>query len=135
MLGELIGEERGQITTTRVLPAATAGLPRVEVSFQAQGHLLDADVTDFGTYVAVARPDGTLSGEGQGVIMTAAGETITWKGSGIGRFVRPGALAWRGALYYETTAPKFQRLTNCAIVFEYETDEGGKTEAKSFEWK
>jgi hypothetical protein len=134
MLGELIGEERGQVTTTRVLPSA-GGYPRVEVSFQAEGHLLDADINDIGTYVAVARPDGTLSGEGQGIVMTTTGETITWKGTGVGRFTRPGAIAWRGSVYYETTAPKFQRLTSCAAVYEFETDEGGKTESKSFEWK
>ena len=36
MLGDPVGEERGQITGTRVLPASGPG-PRVEVSFQASG--------------------------------------------------------------------------------------------------
>ena len=39
MLGEQIGEETGQITAMRVLPAEGAG-PKVEVSFQSSGTLL-----------------------------------------------------------------------------------------------
>jgi hypothetical protein len=32
-----------------------------------------------GTYVSTARPDGTLFGEGQGIIMTDDGEVVTWR--------------------------------------------------------
>jgi hypothetical protein len=48
MLGEQIGEETGQITTMRVLPAEGAG-STVEVSFQSSGTLLSAHVNDMGT--------------------------------------------------------------------------------------
>ena len=72
MLGEQLGEETGQITGLRVLPDEGVG-PRVEVSFQASGTLLGTPESDMGTYVSVTRPDGTLFGDGQGVVMTDDG--------------------------------------------------------------
>jgi len=133
MLGELIGEERGQITSTRVLASETG--PRVEASFQAQGTILGTDITDMGTYISSARPDGTMFGEGQGISMTTDGEMATWRGQGVGRFTRPGAVAWRGAIYYESASKKLSKLNGIAVIYEYETDESGKIESKTWEWK
>jgi hypothetical protein len=135
MLGEQIGEETGQITGMRVLPDEGAGA-KVEVSFQQSGTLLGAHISDMGTYVSVTRPDGTLFGDGQGVIMTDQGEMAAWRGQGVGRFTGHGtAVAYRGAIYFQTTSERLSRLNGIAVVFEYETDESGKTAAKSYEWK
>jgi hypothetical protein len=135
VLGEQLGEERGQITGMRVLPPQGQG-PTVEVSFQAAGKIVGADVTDIGTYISAARPDGTLFGEGQGVVMTTDGGVATWRGQGSGRFTGPGgAISWRGAVYYETASAQLSRLNGVAVVYEYEADESGKTEAKYWEWK
>ncbi len=134
MLGEQLGQENGQVTGLRVLPGEDG--PRVEVSFTATGTLLGVHGTDMGTYVSVIRPDGSLYGEGQGVLMTDDGEMAAWKGQGVGRFTGRGtAVSWRGAVYYQTTSERLARLNGIAVVFEYDTDESGKTEAKSFEWK
>jgi hypothetical protein len=135
MLGEQIGEETGQITGMRVLPGDGGG-PKVEVSFQSSGTLLGAHVSDMGTYVSVTRPDGTLFGDGQGVIMTEDGEMAAWRGQGVGRFTGHGtAVSWRGAIYFQTTSERMARLNGIAGVFEFETDESGKTEVKTYEWK
>lgn len=135
MLGEQIGEETGQITGMRVLPDEGAGA-KVEVSFQQSGTLLGAHVSDMGTYISVTRPDGTLFGDGQGVTMTDEGEVATWRGQGVGRFTGHGmAVAYRGAIYYQTTSERLSRLNGIAVVFEYETDESGKAAAKAYEWK
>jgi hypothetical protein len=134
MLGEQVGLETGQVTGMRVL--ASEGDPIVEVSFQATGTLLGIRETNMGTYTTVTRPDGTLFGEGQGVVMTDDGELASWKGDGAGRFTGSGtAVSWRGALYYQSASPRLARLNSMAVVFEYETDASGKTEAKAFEWK
>ncbi|HEX9712158.1 MAG TPA: hypothetical protein VGB52_06335 [Actinomycetota bacterium] len=133
MLGKQIGEERGQITAMRVLP--TDGPPTIEVSFQAVGHLLDVDVTDMGTYVATARPDGNLAGTGQGVIMTPDGDVATWTGSGVGRPGKGGKASWRGAIYFHSDSPALEQLNGIAVIYEFETDESGKAESKSWEWK
>jgi hypothetical protein len=135
MLGELLGEELGQITTTRVLPADGGRGPRVEVSFQSNGTLLGQHSTDMGTYIAEMRPDGSMIGEGQGVTRTERGETATWRGQGVGHFTSSGRQSWRGSILYEANSEGLARLNGVACVFEDEVDESGKMEVKSWEWK
>ncbi len=134
MLGDLLGEEQGETTGMRVLPTDD-GHPAMEISFQATGTLLDTAAKDMGTYESFVRPDGTLFGDGQGIIMTQDGETVTWHGQGIGHVTDAGGVNWRGAIYYDTAAAKFTRLAGTAGVFEFDTDEQGKVTAKVYEWK
>lgn len=133
MLGDLIGDERGPTTGRRVLPGA--GGPTIEISFASAGKFLGVDSQDMGTYTAVMRPDGTLFGEGQGVIMGAGGEMATWKGQGVGRMGPGGAASWRGAIYYQSPTASWARINSVAGVFEYEVDAGGNTTGKIWEWK
>ena len=135
MLGEQIGEETGQITGMRVLPDEGAG-SKVELSYQSSGSLLGAHMGDMGTYVSVSRPDGTLFGDGQGIVMTDDGQMATWRGQGVGRFTGHGmAAVWRGAIFFQTASERLARLNGIAVVFEFETDENGKIANKLFEWK
>lgn len=83
MLGEKLGGESGRVTSQRVLPNP-CGAPKMETSFQATGTILGVSETDTGTYWAVLRPDGTLYGEGQGILMGKGGEMATWVGQGNG---------------------------------------------------
>jgi hypothetical protein len=135
MLGEMLGEEHGKVTVYRVLPPE-GGAPKVEVSFQSSGTILGIAVTSLSTYLSVARPDGTLFGEGHGIVTGAGGETATWVGHGVGRMIGNGSAAsYRGAIYYQTTAPNWARLKGVAVVFEYETDWNGNMTIKFWEWK
>lgn len=134
MLGEQIGEERGKITARRVLGSDGSG-PKVEVSFETSGKVLGADITDLGTYWSVVQPNGTLYGEGQGVIMTPQGDLIQWTGAGRGRFTEQGGVSFRGAVYYQTSAEKFARLNGVAIIYEHDTDRDGGVVTKYWEWK
>jgi hypothetical protein len=137
MLGELICEERGKVTGTRVLPHEGPG-PKVEVSFQGSGKMLGVDETDMGTYWTVVRRhgDGVLYGNGDGVLMTAAGEMVTWTGSGVGRFTGRGpGVTFRGVVYYQTASERLSRLNGLAAVYEYEADENGNIALKVWEWK
>ncbi len=128
MLGEQIGEERGKRTGRRVL--SVDGGFKVEVSFESAGKVLGLDVNEIGTYCSAPRPDGSLYGEGQGVILTADGQMATWKGQGVGKFVGGGAVSYRGAIYYSSASPKFARLNTVAVVFEFEVDAQGNTHSK-----
>jgi hypothetical protein len=135
MVGEFLGEEIGQITGTRVA-ASPGGESRLEISFQASGTILGVHTTTVATYESTPRTDGTMFGQGRGVVLTENGETLTWKGQGVGRLIGRGtATSWRGAIYYETASAELARLNGVACVFEYEVDETGKTEAKLWEWK
>ncbi|MFF0749447.1 hypothetical protein [Streptomyces sp. NPDC004267] len=133
MLGELIGQEQGVTTGMRVL-STDGGHPVMEASFQATGTMLEVPVKDIGTYESVLRADGTLWGEGQGVVMTQEGETVTWHGSGVGRLNQNGSVSWRGSIFFETAAERFAKLNSLAGVFEFEVDADGKADAKLYEW-
>jgi hypothetical protein len=132
MLGELIGETTGKRILRRVLSTEP---PKVEVSFEESGTMLGTSASGFGTYSSVVRADGSIYGEGEGVITTTEGEMVAWKGSGLGKFGPGGAVSYRGILYYRTPSQKLARLNAVAGVFEYEVDTQGKTQTKVWEWK
>ncbi|MBI4906784.1 MAG: hypothetical protein HY820_24355 [Acidobacteria bacterium] len=133
MLGEMIGESKGKRTARRVVPTDTGF--KVEVSFEDSGKILGIDGNTIGTYWAQNRPDGSLYGEGQGVLITKDGETATWKGQGVGQLKSGGAVSYRGALYYSTTSAKLASLNTVACVFEFDVDADGNTHSKMWEWK
>ncbi len=132
MLGELIIELTGKRILRRVL---SVDPPKVEVSFEDSGKVLGVNAADFGTYTSAVRPDGSIQGEGQGVMTTQEGEMIAWTGTGLGKFKEKGAVSYRGILYFRTTSQKLARLNAVGGVFEYEVDPEGKTHTKVWEWK
>jgi hypothetical protein len=133
MLGDLVGDSTGKRTGRRVL--STDSVFKVEVSFEDSGTFLGIPANNIGTYWSAPRPDGSLYGEGQGVTITNDGAMATWKGQGAGKFGTGGAVSYRGALYYNSTAPHLARLNTVAVVFEFEVDADGTTHTKSWEWK
>ena len=132
MLGEQIYQGKGKRIVRRIVSTEP---PRVEVTFEGTGKILGEDAVEIATYSSGFRPDGTLYGEGAGVLMTSKGDQITWKGAGVGTFKEKGAVSYRGALYYYTASPKLSRLNPVAAVFEFESDENGNTQSKAWEWK
>jgi hypothetical protein len=135
MLGEKIGEFTGKTTGRRVIPNDEHG-PKMEVSIEQTGTLLGVNCVDYGTYDAVMCGN-HLDGKGQGIIMTANGETVTWTATGVGNFTGKGqAIAWRGSLTYRTESPKLARLNGLCVVFEHDVDEtGNNSKGRVFEWK
>jgi len=134
MLGEHLGEMRGQSIGTRILPDEGQG-PRMEITDRGDGTLCGVHATATVTYVGVMRPNGTIAGSGTGTVVTEDGEIAMFRAAGVGRTVRPGATTWRGAMFYETSSAKLARLNGIALLFEYEVDESGKSEGHFHEWK
>ncbi len=133
MLGEKIGEGSGKITGQRVLPNA-GGLPKTESSVQITGTLLGVENTLIGTYESVMRPDGTLFGEGQGIVTGKGGEVATLVGRGAGKIKEGGAVSFRGAFHYHATSPPWSRLNDRAVVFEWDVDRDGNVRFETWEW-
>jgi len=133
MLGEMIVELRGKRTGRRVLSVDNGF--KVEVAFESTGKMLGIDVMEVGTYWSESRPDGSLYGEGHGVVIGADGNSATWKGQGVGRFLEGGAVSYRGAVYYSSASPGLARLNSVAAVFEFDVDAEGNTHSKLWEWK
>src|SRR5437879_12378029 len=118
MLGEKIGGTSGKITSQRVVPNLGGG-PKMETSFQASGSILGTNVKETGTYCTMVRPDGTLYGEGQGVMILKDGKMATWTANGVGTTKKDGTASYRGAVYYQSMPPRWSRLNKVAVVSEY----------------
>jgi hypothetical protein len=134
MLGEKIGEGTGKVTLQRVLPSE-GGAPRMETSFSESGTLFGVPTKETGTYWSAMRPDGSLYGEGQGITMSAQGDAATWVGQGVGTLKPDGSASFRGAIYFQTSSPKWASLNKVAGVFEHEVDAQGSTRTQLYEWK
>ena len=107
----------------------------MESTFQATGTLAGVKFRETGTYSTIVRPDGTHFGEGQGIVTTADGKLATWTGHGVGTANKDGTASYRGAIYYQTTPPKWSRLNKVAVLFEYAVDADGNTRSEYWEWK
>ena len=134
MLGEKFADMSGKVTTQRVLPNPGGG-PKMETTHQLTGKVLGADATETGTYWSAVRPDGTLYGEGQGVVMGKDGEMATWIGQGVGLLGKGGGVTFRGAVYYHSASPRWSKLNTVAAVYEYEVDAQGNAKSHLWEWK
>jgi hypothetical protein len=135
MLGEKLGESRGKMTGTRVLPSE-GHCVKVEVSFQGKGQILGREISDMGTYWQTVRGDGVFYGEGTVLLMTKEGDSAHWTGFGIGRPAGP-APAGRYAVCgsFQRASERLHRLTTTATVTEYEVDEQGSYHWTMWEWK
>jgi hypothetical protein len=132
MLGDQLGETKGKRIVRRVVATEP---PTMEVSFEDKGQMLGVPVSGVGTYTSVLRPDGSIHGEGQGMMLSQDGEGVTWTGTGLGTIGTAGSVSYRGMLFYRTNSQKFARLNNCSAAFEYEVDGDGNTIARVWEWK
>ena len=132
MLGEQISETKGKRLVRRVISVDPA---TAEVSFEDSGHMLSVPTTGIGSYTSIVRPDGSIYGHGQGLNMTQDGESVTWTGTGVGKFGPGGSVSYRGMLFFRTTSQKLARLNNACGAFEYEVDATGNTVSKVWEWK
>jgi hypothetical protein len=134
MLGDKVYETSGKITSRRVLPNP-GGSPKMEISIETAGKLLGVDSAETGTYWSEVRPDGTLFGEGQGIIVGKGGELATWVAQGVGTMKQDGAVSFRGAVYYQSSSRDWLRLNSVAIIYEYEAAAQGNTRTQAWEWK
>jgi hypothetical protein len=132
MIGDKIGETKGKRLVRRVLSTEP---PTAEVSFEDSGTMFGVATTGMGTYTSVIRPDGSIHGEGRGLIMTPDGEVVAWTGTGLGKFGAAGAVSYRGMLFFQTASQNLARLNNMCGAFEYEVDSSGSTISKVWEWK
>jgi hypothetical protein len=140
MLSELIYEGSGKIASQRVLDVE-GGISRLETSNSGTGKFKTeegaVDVTETWTYWSLQKPDGTLYGEGKGVLTTKDGtEVVTATGAGVGRNLTTGKPRYSGANIYSTNSEgKLAFLDNTIGVNEYEVDSSGNYVVRLWQWK
>ncbi len=131
MLGPQIEEGRGQRTARRVI--ATDPHLKIEASAEERATFLSVEGVSIITYTAYTKPDGSLHGEGEGVFASLQGDTVTWKGIGVGRFGEGGSIQYCGSLSFTTTSQRLAQLNGISGVFQWEIDAEGNTHSKIWE--
>ena len=133
MLGEKIGSISGPVSN-KVLSAEGA-LPKFSTSAEGTGTLAGAEVQSMATYSSTMRADGTLYGEcpNQGVIMTQDG-VAPFTATGMGAFTADGGSTFRGACYFQTSAPSLSSLNGVCCVYHFDVDAEGNSTWDIWEW-
>jgi hypothetical protein len=138
LLGEQIGEITGIVTGQRVLDVGE-NCPKIEVSILGSGKFKRIEVTEIWTYYSLHRKDGSIYGEGKGMIMISDGyEYATATGRSVGRHTGSGKMRYAGTHFYRTSSSegKLCFLNNLFAVIEYEVHhESSGYIHRLWEWK
>ena len=131
MLGDMIGEFKGQVTGVRILSGG-----KVETSEQASGNILGNLATWLATSTSTPMVNGVVMAEGEALVTTEDGEVVMIKKSGIGWSTGKGRKATRrGVFFHATKSQKLARLNKVVGVWEFESEENGNWHVKIWEWK
>ena len=134
-LGDLILDETGQVTGTRVLSADASGT-NIELCLQLTGTILGVAETTLWTYTTLTRPDGSIYGVGQGVMTTQDGDVIQLIGHGSGQAAPAGGTTkFRTMLHPHSTSAKYADLNSIGLAGEYDVASDGSAVNKCWEWK
>ena len=135
MLGELILDETGTVTGTRVLSNDASGT-KLEVSLRTTGQIQGVAESCLWTYWQLIRPDGSVYGQGEGVMTTQDGDVLQMIGHGSGQAPPPGGtMNFRTMLHVHTTSEKFAILNRIGLVGNYDVEADGSAVNKCWEWK
>ena len=116
-LGELVLEDNGQITGIRILSTDASGTT-VELSLTLTGTIRGVAQTTMWTYNTTTRADGSIFGQGRGVLTTADGDVVHLVGRASDQSGGPGSPThYRGAIHFQTSSAKFAKLNGVAGVF------------------
>ena len=135
MLGNKIGEEKGKVTSRRILPGDDPRYVKMEISYEAEVTIYGAQGMDIGTYTVYERIPGQIYGEGQGIVMTNDGESAIWNGHGVGS-ESGGAMKFAASVAFQAGATgKLAPLAKCLVVVEHTSGMDGTISGTMHEWK
>jgi len=134
-LGDLVLDETGTITGIRVLSNDASG-SKLEISLRTTGTVRGVAESTVWTYWQLIRPDGSMYGQGEGVMTTKDGDVIQLTGHGSGQAPPPGdTTQFRTMLHAHTTAAKYADLNSIGLVGNYDVAADGNAVNKCWEWK
>ena len=108
----------------------------MEGSYAGAGKLLGEEASIMATAVFALMPNGVTMIDGNGMEMTAEGESVMQKFNGIGWSTGKGMKSSnRGAAYFMTASPKLVSLNKTVGIWEWESDENGDFSVKVWAWK
>ena len=133
-LGDLVLDETGTITGIRVLSNDASG-SKLEISLRTTGTVRGVAESTLWTYWQLVRPDGSMYGQGEGVMTTQDGDVIQLTGHGSGQSPAPGEVTkFRTMLHAHTASAKYADLNSIGLVGNYEVAADGNATNKCWEW-
>ena len=132
MIGDKIGDTKGKTTNIRSL-GVTNGVAVLESSFQDDGKIHGVDVHVIGSYTSTPRMDGTIFGEGSGIMMSREGDVVTWRAISVGRVLPTGASKWRVTFVFEPSTGKLAKWSERPAFAEYDVDPAGNQTGHYFD--
>jgi hypothetical protein len=88
------------------------------------------------TYTTLTRPDGSIYGNGQGIMTTQDGDVVHLIGHGSAEATPPGGtVRFCTMLHPHSTSEKYAALNTIGLVGEYKVAPDGTATNKSWEWK
>ena len=136
MLGELLCEYKGTITSMKVLPFESGGQSvKYEVTQVADfsGRL---NAHGIGSNYVQQSLDGTSMTKFYGVFTTDEGETILAESGGMSVPLVPGRVRFRTTASFKTTSPRLSWLNTMVVAFEGEGDFSTmEVVGKLYEWQ
>ena len=91
--------------------------------------------TTMWTYTTVTRPDGSIYGQGTGVLTTVNGDVVHLIGHGSGKANPGGSVRFLTMLHAHGATGQNTDLNNIGLVGEYEVAVDGTATNKNWEWK
>jgi hypothetical protein len=134
MLGKKVGTVTGSATNS--LEPAVGASPRFSTVGEGSGSLVGVEVQCMVKFRSEMNIDGSLYGEcpNSGLLMASDG-VATFRASGVGHFTETGGSSFRGAAYFQASAPSLSDLNGKAFVFHWEVDAAGSTVWDIWEWE
>jgi len=97
-LGSPFYTENTKSTNIRVI--SIDPVPTVEVTYNGNSTIGGSTTQTIGTIVDKMNTDGTVSSEGQAIILTASGQVITYRSESIGTYNSDGSFSVSGAMIF-----------------------------------
>jgi hypothetical protein len=136
MLGNKIGDERGKITSRRIVPGDDYRYIKMEVTLESQVTIYGVEASAISTYMVWERIPGQMYGEGQGIVMTNDGESAIWNGHGIGAPTPDGGIKIAGSIAFQAGATgKLAPLAKCLVLVDHTASGDGTIVSSFHEWK
>ncbi len=134
-LGEVVAEDKGQVTGMRVLSTDESGT-EIEVSLSSAGTICGVASTSMWTYTQVIRPDGSIRGSGRGITTTSEGDVIHLIGNGSGKAAAPGETTeFRVFIQPYSASQKYCEFNTIGWVGEFAVAGDGTTVGTFWAWK
>jgi hypothetical protein len=137
-IGDLILESSDITAGIRVLEVGGDKGPKIEVSYVGNATIRGGiNATNMGTVWSITNSDGTIYGEGKGILTsTATGEMATYTFQSVGQYGSDGRLRNHGSIFFNTntsSSGQLSFLNNMVGVYADEIDPAGNAITKVWE--